>query len=150
MDEHRLGLFMEKVRVAENGCWLWTGAQAGTGWETREGYGMMAFGGTTHRAHRLAYEHFVGPIPDGLTIDHLCRVRHCVNPAHLEAVTLRENLLRGDTITAKNANATTCPKGHPYSGPNLYVDPRGHRQCKACRRVQFQAWKERQPSDASA
>ena len=79
-------------------------------------------------AHRAAYELFVGPIPSGYEIDHLCRVRDCVNPDHLEAVTRRENLLRGDTFAATHAAKTECPRGHPYDT----ITAQGARRCSIC------------------
>ena len=86
------------------------------------------------RLHRAIYEKFVGPIPDGLTIDHLCRNRLCVNPAHLEPVTLAANVLRGESLPAKNARKTHCPKGHPYDETNTHITKQGWRICKACNR----------------
>lgn len=88
----------------------------------------------TRAAHRVAYEALVAPIAAGLQLDHLCRVRRCVNPAHVEPVTQAENLRRGETITARAVAATHCPQGHPYSGENLYVNPEGHRHCRQCAR----------------
>lgn len=122
----------EATDLSPNGwrsCWLWTASLTGNGY----GYfglekGRMAL------AHRFAYEYVIGPIPEGMTLDHLCRRRTCVNPAHLEPVSMRENLLRGESPTAHNARKTHCVHGHPLSGENLYVDPRGRRQCKECRR----------------
>lgn len=113
-------------------CWLWTGSL------TEHGYGHFGpVRGTTVKAHRFAYQQFVGPIPDDLPLDHLCRVRRCVNPAHLEPVTQRENLLRGDTSTAAFAAQTHCMRGHPLSGDNLYRPPNAsnQRHCRACRRM---------------
>jgi hypothetical protein len=81
-------------------------------------------------AHRLSYEHHVGPIPDGLQIDHTCRNRKCVNPEHLEPVTNAENTTRQDHAERRK---THCPKGHPYDEANTYVDPSGARRCRACR-----------------
>jgi hypothetical protein len=84
--------------------------------------------------HRFSYEFFVGPIPAGLTIDHLCRNRACFNPVHLEAVTQRENTLRGEGPTAKLARLTHCPKGHPFSKDNTHIY-KNRRVCKACKRI---------------
>ena len=119
---------------AESGCWLWCGTRV------HGGYGHFWIGSRsdgTRRAvyaHRWSYAYFVGPIPKGLTLDHLCRVRCCVNPDHLEPVTQRENTLRGDTITTRNARKTHCPRGHPYDDANTYVSPKGLRMCRICRR----------------
>lgn len=127
--------FMTKVsRDPLTGCWNWTA------YVQPNGYGVFGVGSRTDNSrrrvltHRWSYEHFVGPIPAGLTIDHLCRNRRCVNPEHLQVVTYRTNLLRGDTITARHAAATTCPQGHPYSEINTYVHPEGERVCRTCHR----------------
>ena len=117
-------------------CWLFTGARC-----TR-GYGQIKNAGRDRLAHRVAYEELVGPIPDGLQLDHLCRVRRCVNPAHLEPVTCRENLLRGETVAAVSAARTHCPQGHELEGANLAPSElllRGKRKCLACRRAQDRA-----------
>jgi hypothetical protein len=109
-------------------CWLWTGAK------NNRGYGQ--FLGDTDRlvlAHRFSYELAIGPIPQGLTLDHLCRTPLCVNPAHLEAVTLRVNILRSESTSALNARKTHCPKGHPYAGDNLVVWGKT-RRCRTCSR----------------
>ncbi len=108
-------------------CWLWVG------YVRPDGYGEMGGGpGEVLRAHRFSYEHFVGPIPAGLTIDHLCRVRSCVNPKHLEPVTQRENNRRGFSIYATNARKTHCKNGHPFDEANT----RWHRSngitCRRC------------------
>jgi hypothetical protein len=73
-----------------------------------------------------------GPIPDGLHLDHLCKVRNCVRPSHLEAVTPRENVMRSDGVASLNARKTHCKRGHPFSGRNLYVRPNGERACRKC------------------
>ena len=121
--------FMNKVIPEPNsGCWLWLG---GTGiW----GHGCFHMPSGQMPAHRFAYENFVGPIPEGLHIDHLCRVPGCVNPAHLEAVTSRENTLRGVGPPAIQARKTHCISGHEFSGENLHLTPNGrHRVCKICK-----------------
>lgn len=116
--------FWSKVRQTDS-CWLWTGA-------TSDGYGRFAHEGRTDVAHRLAWRALVGPIPDGLHIDHLCRVRRCVNPEHLEPVTCRENVLRGIGPSAEHAVKTHCPAGHEYTPENTYRY-RNMRMCRACR-----------------
>ena len=82
----------------------------------------------------VSYELHVGPIPKGLTVDHTCRNRRCVNPNHMEIVTQKENNARGNSPSAINARKTHCKRGHPFSGDNLYVDPgRQSRHCRACK-----------------
>jgi hypothetical protein len=119
--------FWEKVDKSGE-CWLWTAGKES------EGYGRFKLNGKGCKAHRISYELEVGPIPEGLQIDHLCRVRHCVNPEHLEAVTQRENILRGVGITARHAQATHCPQGHEYNEANTYTN-RQERSCRVCNRV---------------
>lgn len=119
--------FWEKVQKTD-GCWEWLAAK------NRWGYGVFYGGERAEQAHRFAYRTLIGPIPEGLTIDHLCRNPGCVNPAHLEPVTQRENVLRGETRTAANAAKTHCPQGHPYDEENTYLAPSGSRICRACQR----------------
>lgn len=108
-------------------CWLWkSGLNVG-------GYGAFQVGRGKRAAHRFSYELLVGPIPVGLQLDHLCRVTACVNPAHLEPVTCRENLLRGETWQARNAAKTHCPQGHPYDAANTVTEISGSRSCRTCR-----------------
>ena len=85
-------------------------------------------------AHRVAYELLIGPIPAGLELDHLCRNRLCVNPAHLEPVTRQTNQHRGASVSGISVRATHCPEGHPYDADNTYVRPNGHRVCRECAR----------------
>lgn len=125
--------FWEKVD-ATGPCWEWTAALV-------LGYGRIGAGGHYGRslwAHRVAWEHLVGPIPEGLQIDHLCRNRKCVNPDHLEVVTPAENLRRGYGPAAQNRRATRCASGrHRLAGDNLYIAPKtGKRGCLTCRREQ--------------
>lgn len=118
---------IERLSIPEpnTGCWLWLGSV------DRGGYARINVAGRNAVAHRVAYEEFVGPIANDLQIDHLCRVRSCVNPQHLEPVSQRENVLRGVGVTSVNAKKSTCPRGHPLS----VVDGEG-RRCLACRQAQ--------------
>ncbi len=109
-------------------CWLWIGRK---NWR---GYGEISIKNQFKKAHRFAYEFFIGPIPEGLEIDHLCRVRDCVNPEHLEAVTHRENVMRGNSPSANAASKTHCPQGHPYDEANTLIGRNGWRYCRECRR----------------
>ena len=120
--------FWAKVDICEwdsHSCWVWTGAHM------NKGYGTFSIDGRNVRVHRWVYEQLVGLIPTGLVLDHLCRRRDCVNPAHLEPVTNAENVRRGEP-----AQRTHCPKGHPYAGSNLLikkrVDGRTYRACRVC------------------
>lgn len=122
--------FAGRYVVDANGCWIWQGEI------TANGYGRFSVGSRNLLAHRWAYEQARGPIGDGLTIDHLCRVKSCVNPDHLEPVTIRDNILRcPDAPAAINAAKTECIHGHAFDSANTYVHPRtGVRQCRACKR----------------
>lgn len=131
--------FMEKVVATYDGCWEWT-AYVGN-----SGYGRFYVDDRGALAHRWSYEFHVGPIPDGLVLDHLCRNRKCVNPEHLEPVTLSENVLRGTSpeVNRERFRAIThCPQGHPYSDDNTYVN-RGSRCCRICKRANARASYER-------
>lgn len=121
----------------ESGCWIWTGSTVGS---KKNWYGKIWHEGKTLLSHRASYETFVGPVPPGLTIDHLCRNPACVNPEHLEPVTQRENALRGIGITAINSKKTTCLRGHALAGENLKIkvgrDKGLRRTCRQCSREQ--------------
>lgn len=135
---------MRRVRPRPDGCWLWTG------YIDSDGYGRCAARSDGQvLVHRIFYIEWIGPIPQGLEIDHLCRNRACVRPAHLEAITHGENVRRGISGRVnggRQRSKTACPKGHPYVGSNLYVSPRGDRGCRTCRREQARAYRERRVS----
>lgn len=120
--------------IQENGCWDWVGAL------NADGYGLATVAPGVRRsrqAHRIMYQKLVGPIPEGLQLDHLCRNRKCVNPGHLEPVTAMENTHRGTGLTAQNARKTHCKKGHAFDITNTHAysdkGKRG-RRCRACGR----------------
>jgi len=121
--------FNEKIKDdPRTGCWVWSS------YIDPAGYGRFSLGGEACYAHRVSYEMKIGPIPNGLELDHLCRVRHCVNPAHLEPVIHQVNVSRGRAGWNSRAKVR-CPKGHPYSGNNIYIlqkKPR-ERLCKECK-----------------
>jgi hypothetical protein len=128
--------FWEKCFPEPNsGCWLWTAAQDDLG------YGRIAWRVNKklicRSAHKYAYEALVGPVESKLSLDHLCRTPSCVNPAHLEAVTQRENVLRGNAGAHERAK-THCAKGHPYNEENTYLTgERRYRQCRECSLIRY-------------
>lgn len=126
--EERFWAQVEKTEM----CWLWLGTK-NTG-----GYGSIWVHGHHVFAHRFAYELLVGPIPEGLEPDHLCRNHSCVNPAHLEPVPHGENVRRGTggrDARERQLRKTHCPQGHPYDLFNTYYAPNGERACRACKAV---------------
>ena len=106
--------------------------------------------GRVHYAHRIAFQFFRGPIPAGLQIDHLCRVKLCVNPAHLEPVTASENIRRGTGLAARRAAQTHCKYGHPFDKENTHINSRGHRICRTCMRRKARAryWRNKAKAEA--
>lgn len=121
--------YWTKLRVLPTGCVEWTGSGRVNGYAKSNGKFL----------HRAEYERLIGPVPDGLVLDHLCRNRACVNVAHLEPVTNGENVRRGDHWARRK---THCPAGHALEGENLYLHA-GRRGCKACRRSACRAYRER-------
>lgn len=117
--------FWDKVEKTES-CWNWKA------WSDKKGYGYIKIDGEKVAAYRFAYEWFVGKIPKGLYMDHLCRNTSCVNPEHLEPVTNGENTLRGVGITAINARKTHCKRGHKFTENNTYLNSDKRRVCRQC------------------
>jgi hypothetical protein len=130
----RLDLYVEKTES----CWLWIAGR------TTTGYGQIQHNGRKWKAHRLVYTILRGAIPEGLELDHLCRNRLCVNPNHLEPVTTRENLLRGEGSTGRRARQTHCVHGHEFTSENTRRAPNGTRHCRTCDRQRTRTAKRRQ------
>jgi hypothetical protein len=124
--------FWKRATESPGGCWLWRGASTAAGY----GHFYDRAKHITALAHRVAYEAFVGPVPEGRELDHLCRMRACCNPSHLEPVEHRENILRGDraSMGAPRRAIASCPKGHRYDELNTYLTSDGRRQCRSCAR----------------
>jgi len=125
--------FLSHVNKTET-CWLWTAAKS------KRGYGLFKYQGRMVIAARFSYEAFVGPIPEGFTIDHVfprCKSKACVRPDHLEPVTSGENTRR------YHAQFDECYQGHEYNEKNTLIDSNGHRKCRECRRLRVRAWRSR-------
>ena len=128
--------FWAKV-AKEDGCWLWAGAL------DRHGYGVFRYEARAQRAHRVAWMLVNGSIPDGLVLDHLCRVPKCVNPAHLEPVTNRENVVVRSALSTsgRHARQTHCMRGHEFTLENTRVRKGRHGPVRACRTCEaWRAW----------
>lgn len=128
--------FARKVR--ESTCQVWIGAT------NSRGYGIAIVNGHQELAHRVAYEAEYGPVPDGHVLDHLCRVRNCVRPEHLEPVTNAENVRRGRSAKGLQVG-DTCQNGHVIAEGRLYVKPSGATECMECRRIGRQANRRKEP-----
>lgn len=136
----------QTTRTSQTECILWTGALG-----TKDGYGRFYAGdGKTRMAHQFAYEREYGPVPHGLVIDHVCRVRRCVNHLHLRAITNAENVLCGEGITAENAKKCACHKGHIFNTENTYIRPDGNRGCRICLKDANRRYKAKRRYTASA
>lgn len=147
-------MFARCTPIPFSGCWAWDGTLA------YDGYGRLPSGrrGVSFPAHRVAYEYAKGPIPEGLQIDHLCRVKCCINPAHLEAVTPSTNVRRGlvpETASKHMASLRArkkaelrsdslplCDRGHAFDEVNTYVDKKGFWHCRECKRTAFRLWQQ--------
>lgn len=121
--------------MIQDSCWLWARS-------TKDDYPMLWIGKKRYRAHRVIYEALVGLIPEGLSLDHLCRVKCCVNPEHLEPVTHAENVRRGNSGKFQAAK-THCPKGHEYTPENTHLGRRGNYVMRGCRMCRNTARKEK-------
>ena len=127
----------------EDGCWEWRRTR------NRNGYGQIGVGGKTKVAHRVAYELAIGPIADGLQLDHLCRNRACINPAHLEPVTQSENIMRGSGFPPQLASRTHCLNGHELHEGNIYRQPgrpAHQRSCLTCRHERDRVREQTRPT----
>ncbi len=141
MEHPHSNRFWEKVDRQSLGCWLWTAATS------VYGYGLFFHEKKSRRAHRVGYELIKGKIPKGMQLDHLCRVRNCVNPDHLEIVDNKENVRRGMAPQGINYRKTHCIRDHELSGENLKVTKNG-RECKKCRRIFSKRYKDKKKAES--
>lgn len=129
--------FWSKVRKTDN-CWLWNASKVTS--KSGLSYGEIWTGDRKQLAHRVSWKMANGSIPEGLTLDHLCRNTLCVRPDHLEVVSLKENILRGNGWAGRNARITHCPRGHVYAGNNIKPHLRG-RSCRSCNNEWSRIWR---------
>ncbi len=134
MKPNSIEKILARLEPHENGCLIWPGSK------TRGGYGRVRYKLKGAYVHRMTYEHFVSPIPDGFELHHTCKNPACANHEHLQLVTQLEHVYLGDTLGARHASKTHCPQGHPYEGDNLIVrqtkgrpEGRTRRYCRACK-----------------
>lgn len=131
MNHKQLTRFLTRFKVnRESGCWEWINVLSSNG------YGQFSLDGKNYNAHCVSYRHFKGEYESNLELDHLCRNKVCVNPDHLEPVTHRENMLRGNGWAARNAAKTHCPSGHAYTAENIVPVKHGKR-CRICRAARW-------------
>lgn len=123
--------FLKRVQILPTGCWKWTGSC-----HPDNEYGRFWISAHASRqAHRLGFLWSGRDVPDDLVLDHLCRNRWCVNPDHLEPVTLVENVMRGESIWAQNARKTHCLRGHEFTAENTWISKNNERHCRECSRI---------------
>lgn len=132
------------VVLGSGGCWLWSGHIR------KDGYGATWIGSRPYAPHRLMYSVAFGDPPEGTVLDHLCRVRNCCNPGHLEAVSSAENLRRGVGWAGRKSQQTHCVNGHELGGDNLYITPAGNRQCRTCRKERQAKFRANRPGYSAA
>ncbi len=149
MDDLTLARFMSKIEVQPSGCWRWAGKPG------RGGYGRFWLDGKSRSAHRIAYEHFIGPIPEDFDVDHACHTRDLSCPGgicdhrlcvrwtdnHLEAVPQIENIMRSRGLAPANAAKTVCDQGHLFDEANTFFDSRGDRGCRTCQKRRLNDWR---------
>lgn len=129
--------FLNKIKILDSGCWKWISTI------TNQGYGQFWFNGKQRSSHRFIYKYYHGEVNSSLVLDHLCRNRKCVNPEHLEQVSIKENILRGNGFAALNIKKTHCKNGHEFIDNNTHLDSNGHRRCKFCNKIRQQQFQKR-------